>query len=88
MQRDPAQIANNGKGDSDMTDWLTLMEAAAYLKVNPRTLCRWARQGKVPAHRLSGTRRYVWRFLQRELDAMLRTPSGAEKGSYETSTAV
>jgi excisionase family DNA binding protein len=52
-------------------DWLTSNEAAAYLKINPRTLAEWARKGKVPGHRLSGARRYTWRFLQSELDAML-----------------
>jgi excisionase family DNA binding protein len=54
-----------------MHEWLTLNEAAAYLKINPRTLAHWARQKKVPAHRLSGVRRCVWRFLRSELDAML-----------------
>lgn len=71
-----------------MNDRLTLNEAAAYLKIHRRTLSLWARQGKVPAHKLSGTKRSVWRFLERELDAMLNLPSGAQKGSYETSTAI
>jgi excisionase family DNA binding protein len=53
------------------TEWLTVTEAAQYLKVKPRTLGLWARQGKVPAHPLSGTYRKVWRFLKSELDAML-----------------
>jgi excisionase family DNA binding protein len=53
------------------SDWLTAREAAAYLKVKPRTLVRWARRGLVPAHRLSGTGRITWRFLRSELDAML-----------------
>ena len=55
--------------------WLTAVEAARHLNVKPRTLLLWARQGKVPAHRLSGTRRCVWRFLRQELDAMLLTSS-------------
>ncbi len=71
-----------------MNTWLTLNEAAAYLKIQPRTLGLWARQGKIPAHRLSGIRRCVWRFLQSELDAMLFAPSGAQKGTNETSTAI
>ena len=58
-----------------MNEWLTLAEAASYLKIHPRTLGLWARQGKVPAHRLSGTRRCVWRFLRAELDAMLTASS-------------
>jgi len=67
-----------------MAEWLTISEAAAYLKVRPRTLALWARQGKVPAHRLSGVQRRVWRFLRSELDAML-TPSSA--GSAEREAA-
>ena len=50
--------------------------AAEYLKINPRTLLSWAREGKVPAHRLSGgTQRSIWRFLRSELDAMLCSSS-------------
>jgi excisionase family DNA binding protein len=58
-------------------EWLTANEAAQYLKVKPRTLTAWARDGKVPAHRLSGVQRCVWRFLKTELDAIL-CPSSAE----------
>ena len=57
------------------TEWLTSSEAARYLKVKPRTLLQWARERKVPAHRLSGIQRCVWRFLRPELDAMLASSS-------------
>lgn len=57
------------------SEWLTAREAAAYLKVAHRTLVRWARSGRVPAHRLSGTGRITWRFLRSELDAMLGASS-------------
>jgi excisionase family DNA binding protein len=63
-----------------MAEWLTLNEAAIYLKIHPRTLAAWVRSKKVPGHKLSGTRRCVWRFLASELDAML-APSSA--GSAE-----
>ena len=63
--------------------WLTPAEAAAYLRVRPATLLLWARLGKVPAHRLSGSRRCVWRFLKSELDAMLALPSAAEHGRVQ-----
>lgn len=56
-------------------EWLTSGEAAQYLKIAPRTLVRWARCGRIPAHRLSGTARCTWRFLRSELDAMLGTSS-------------
>jgi excisionase family DNA binding protein len=57
--------------------WLTAGEAAQYLKVEPRTLLLWARQGKVKAFALSGTRRHVWRFRHVDLDGMLTEPSVA-----------
>jgi excisionase family DNA binding protein len=55
--------------------WLTASEAAAYLKVKPRTLLLWVRQRKVKAYALSGTKRRVWRFRQSDLDAaVLESP--------------
>ncbi|MGA2203486.1 MAG: helix-turn-helix domain-containing protein [Terriglobales bacterium] len=57
--------------------WLTATEAATYLKIEPRTLLMWARQGKVRGYILSGTRRQTWRFLSADLDAMLLGPSVA-----------
>jgi excisionase family DNA binding protein len=59
------------------TEWLTAKEAAAHLKVQPRTILQWAKDGKIPGHVLSGTKRCTWRFLRPELDAMLSTPSAA-----------
>ena len=59
-------------------EWLTANEAAEYLKVTPRTVLCWAKQGSIPAHRLSGAQRITWRFLKSELDAMLAMPSAAE----------
>ena len=59
------------------SQWLTANEAAAYLKVKPRTLLQWARERKIPAHKLSGVQRCVWRFLRPELDAIL-CPSSAD----------
>lgn len=58
------------------TEWLNTTEAAQHLKIKPRTLAQWAREGKVPAHRLSGCQRVTWRFMRQELDAMLM-PSSA-----------
>jgi excisionase family DNA binding protein len=58
-----------------MSEWLTATEAAAYLKVRPRTIVQWAKDGKVRGHRLSGCKRITWRFLRSELDGMLCGPS-------------
>jgi excisionase family DNA binding protein len=53
------------------SEWLTANEAAHYLKVKPRTLLLWVRQGKLQAFALSGTKRHVWRFRKQDLDAAL-----------------
>ena len=54
-----------------MTEWLTAIEAARYLKVKPRTLLAWVRNGNIQAYALSGTKRRVWRFRRSDLDAAL-----------------
>ena len=60
--------------------WLNAAEAAQYLRVAHRTVLVWAKTGKIPAHRLSGTRRCTWRFRANELDgAMLAGPSAAKE---------
>ena len=56
--------------------WLTANEAGHYLKVSSRTVIRWAREGRIKGHRLSGHQRVTWRTLQSDLDAMLSMPSG------------
>ena len=53
------------------SEWLTAAEAAAHLKVKPRSLLLWVRQGKVQAYALTGTQRRVWRFRKDDLDAAL-----------------
>jgi excisionase family DNA binding protein len=62
----------------DRQTWLTAAEAAAYLKVKPRTLLLWVREGKVKAFASSGTGRHVWQFRREDLDAILTRPSVAE----------
>jgi excisionase family DNA binding protein len=57
--------------------WLTALEAAQYLRVEPRTLLIWARQGKVKGYVLSGTKRVTWRFRAEDLDATMSPPSVA-----------
>ncbi len=49
-------------------EWLTVGEAARYLKVKSRTLLFWVRLGKVKGYPLSGTQRRTWRFLKVDLD--------------------
>jgi excisionase family DNA binding protein len=66
-----------------MYGWLTANEAAQHLRVKPRTILKWAKDGKIPGHRLSGSKRVTWRFLRAELDAMLSLPSAAEQGRVQ-----
>lgn len=55
--------------------WLTATEAAQYLRVSPRTIVEWAREGKIKGHVLSGLQRHTWRFRTEELDAILESPA-------------
>lgn len=63
-----------------MDGWLTAREVAEYLKIAHRTVLDWAKSGKIPAHRLSGTQRCTWRFRAAELDGILCPPSAAKNG--------
>ena len=51
-----------------MSELLTIKEAARYLRVNPLTLYRWARQGMLPATKVGRH----WRIHQDALEAWLR----------------
>jgi excisionase family DNA binding protein len=42
-------------------------EAAEYLRLDARTVTRWARQGYIPAHPLGEGKRKFWRFFEHEL---------------------
>jgi excisionase family DNA binding protein len=76
VDKPPASCVAGTRKQADMeTEWLTANEAAQYLKVRPRTLLQWVRENKIPAHRLSGVRRCVWRFRKHELDAILCSSS-------------
>jgi excisionase family DNA binding protein len=46
---------------------LDAKEAARVLKMDSRTLVRWARRGYVPAHPLGEGKRRIWRFFESEL---------------------
>ena len=72
--------------------WMNAREAAQYLRVAHRTVLEWAKTGKIPAHRLSGTLRCTFRFRTDELDAFLTPcaslgpPSAAENGESFNAT--
>jgi DNA-binding transcriptional MerR regulator len=46
---------------------LDATEAARILRMNSRTLIRWARCGYLPAHPLGEGKRRIWRFFETEL---------------------
>ncbi len=49
------------------TEPLNAANAALILKMNSRTLVRWARCGYIPAHPLGEGKRRIWRFFENEL---------------------
>jgi len=53
-----------------LSPWLTLEEAADYLKVSPDTIAAWRNEGKLHPKRL-GKR---WRYHRPDLDRMLGNP--------------
>jgi len=61
--------------------YIDASEAAAFIKLNRKTLLRLARDGSIPAHPLTGRRRRIWRFLVSELDdwARSRVNSGCDR---------
>lgn len=73
------QILETGDKGVVESAWLTAPEAAEYLRIEPRTLLMWARQGRVKGYVLSGTKRVTWRFRAEDLDATMSPPSVALK---------
>ena len=63
-----------------MTEWLTLEEAAAYLKVSKPTIYRFCSEGCLPFYKLAGTGQR--RFTRADLDALM-TPGRPSKRSAD-----
>lgn len=53
-------------------EWLTVAEAAGYLKISRDTIYRWAKQGKLRLYKIAGT---VTRVRKSDLDALAK-PKG------------
>lgn len=49
--------------------WMTKAEAAAYMRVDTRTIDRWVRDGKLTRHRVSGIQSV--RFARADLEGLL-----------------
>ena len=58
---------------------LDAREAAQVLRMDSRTLIRWARLGQIPAHPMGEGRRKLWRFLEHELLEWLQARKAVEK---------
>jgi excisionase family DNA binding protein len=67
-----AQAADQSSITSRPSSYLRVGEAAEILRVSPKTVCRWAMDGKLPFQRtLGGHRRFPEQVL-RELAASLQ----------------
>ena len=51
------------------TKWLTVIEAAQYLKMGRSTVYKLAQEGKLPTHKVGRQ----WRFDAKELDTWLKS---------------
>jgi excisionase family DNA binding protein len=60
---------------ADQNDLLTPAEVAALFRVNPKTVTRWARAGKISAIRTLGGHR---RFRRGEIEGVLRSEEALE----------
>ena len=54
-------------GEQDASQVMTSVEAAVYLKMHVKTVCRLAKEGKIPAKKVGSE----WRFLRSVLDSWL-----------------
>lgn len=54
-------------GEDQFGQVMTSVEAAEYLKMHVKTVCRLAKEGKIPARKVGSE----WRFLRTVLDSWL-----------------
>ena len=54
-----------------MEPFVSANEVAKYLSLSPRTIAKIAREGRIPAHPVSGTARRTWRFKLSEIEICL-----------------
>jgi excisionase family DNA binding protein len=58
-----------------MEPFVTAREVAQFLEMSPRTVAKMAREGRIPAHPVSGSARRTWRFKLSEVEASLALAS-------------
>lgn len=69
LQPEPQAQQAQPEQTTSPSPWLTATEAAAYLRVSPRTLRTWQAEGQVPVVRLPGR---LVRFHRDDLDEWAR----------------
>ncbi len=62
---------------SELPDVLTAEEVADLLRVHPKTLLAWAKEGSIPARALRSGKRTTWRFMKDEILEWLRSDATA-----------
>jgi predicted DNA-binding transcriptional regulator AlpA len=67
-----SQISPGVSGSIATEPFINARQASGLLHLSAKTLLRFARQGIVPAHPLTGRTRRHWRFLESELYAWAR----------------
>lgn len=58
-----------------MERFVTAKEVARFLEMSPRTIAKMAREGRIPAHPVSGSARRTWRFKLSEISLALASQS-------------
>jgi excisionase family DNA binding protein len=73
----PREIPSNGGGSAGARGYLRAAEAAALLHVSPKTISRWAREGKL-GHvvTLGGHRRFSRRDIEELAERMVIAEDG------------
>jgi hypothetical protein len=65
-------LRNRQRSAAEAEPFIDSDAAAAFVKLNRKTLLRYARAGLVPAYPVTGAKRRKWRFLLSDLDAWAR----------------
>jgi len=68
-QKMDATVASRSRS---MEPFVTTTEVAKFLGLCRRTVAKMAREGRIPAHPVSGTARRTWRFKLSELDEWMQ----------------
>jgi excisionase family DNA binding protein len=73
-QKVPPQFLGE-KEEAHMESFVAAKEVAQFLGMSPRTIAKMAREGRIPAHPVSGSARRTWRFKLSEVESSLALAS-------------